>query len=64
MNAIIGMSDVLWEISLTPDQREYVRIVRSAGDGLLTLINGILDLSKIEAGRFKLECVPFQMMSC
>ena len=61
MNAIIGMADLLWETSLTPDQRKYLRIFRRAGGTLLNLINDILDLSKVEAGRLELETIEFDL---
>ncbi len=61
MNAIIGMADLLWETQLTSEQREYVRIFRRAGDTLLNLINDLLDLSKVEAGRLELEKVDFDL---
>ncbi|OQW33520.1 MAG: hybrid sensor histidine kinase/response regulator [Nitrospira sp. SG-bin1] len=61
MNAIIGMADLLWETPLTPDQRKYLRIFRRAGGTLLNLINDILDLSKVEAGRLELESIGFDL---
>jgi PAS domain S-box-containing protein len=61
MNAILGMADLLWESSLDDVQRQYVDIFRGNGNTLLALINDILDLSKIEAGRFELERVPFSL---
>ncbi len=61
MNAIIGMADLLWETELSQEQRKYVRIFRRAGNTLLTLLNDILDLSKIEAGRLELETVEFDL---
>lgn len=63
MNAIIGIADLLWETSLTPEQRQYVQISRSAGENLLLLINDILDLSKVEAGQLTLEHIPFDLFS-
>jgi len=61
MNAIIGMADLLWETALAPDQRKYLRIFRRAGGNLLSLINDILDLSKVEAGYLELESTNFDL---
>jgi len=61
MNSILGMSDLLKETELDSVQREYVDRCRRAGASLLTLINDILDLSKIESGRFELERIPFDL---
>jgi PAS domain S-box-containing protein len=59
MNAILGIADVLAETSLNPEQQEYVALFRRAGDALLSLINDILDLSKVEAGQLELETTEF-----
>ena len=59
MNGVIGMTGLLLETELTPEQREYVETVRSSGDALLEIINDILDFSKIEAGRVRLETIEF-----
>jgi len=61
MNAILGMADLLWESRLDTTQRRYVEIFRRHGHTLLALINDLLDLSKIEAGRFELERVDFSL---
>jgi len=64
LNAVIGFSEVLGEKyfgELTPKQEEYVRDIHGSGKHLLSLINDILDLSKIEAGRMELELAEFDM---
>jgi len=61
MNGVIGIAQMLSETSLDADQREYVQIIQGSAQGLLSLINDVLDLSKIEAGRLDLECVPFNL---
>lgn len=61
MNAIIGMAELLEETDLAPAQRRYVDIFKGAGEALLTLINDVLDLSKIEAGKIEIETVPFDL---
>jgi signal transduction histidine kinase/CheY-like chemotaxis protein len=61
MNAIIGMTELVLEMKLTPDQRDYLNTVQESGESLLTLINDILDLSKIEACRLELNRGPFDL---
>lgn len=61
MNSILGMSELLWESDLNSEQRQYVEIFRRAGSNLLTLIDDILDLSKIEAGHLELERISFKV---
>jgi signal transduction histidine kinase/HPt (histidine-containing phosphotransfer) domain-containing protein len=61
LNSIIGMAEVLAETPLSEEQRDYVRIFRTAGESLLEIINDILDLSKIEAGQTELETIDFDL---
>lgn len=55
MNAIIGFSDILSKRELGEEERDYVKTIKSAGENLLTIINDILDISKIEAGMMTFE---------
>lgn len=64
MNGVIGMTSLLAETDLNIEQKEYVDIIRTSGESLLTLINDILDYSKIEAGRMDLEEAPFSINQC
>ncbi|HEU4427136.1 MAG TPA: PAS-domain containing protein, partial [Myxococcota bacterium] len=61
MNGIIGNIGLLLESRLESEQREWAEIVRDCSDALLELINDILDLSKLEAGRFQLETIEFTL---
>ncbi len=61
MNGIIGMVDILKRTKLTDAQYEYLNIIESSGENLLSIINDILDLSKIEAGHMELETIPFSL---
>ncbi|MBI1311325.1 response regulator [bacterium] len=64
MNAIIGMTELVLDMELTQSQRDYLSMVRSSSESLLTLINDILDFPKIEAGKLELEAVAFSLQEC
>lgn len=61
MNAIIGMGELLADTPLTPKQKNYVQSLRTAGEHLLGVINDVLDVAKIEAGKVELEDAPFSI---
>ena len=64
MNAIVGMSGLLADMNLPDEAAEFAGIIRKSSDALLTILNDILDLSKIEAGRLALEQVPYNLRLC
>ncbi|MFN6945858.1 MAG: ATP-binding protein [Cytophagaceae bacterium] len=61
MNAIIGFTKVVLRTDLTPKQREYLTAIKTSGDALILLINDILDLAKVDAGKMTFEQIPFKM---
>ncbi len=64
LNAVLGLTGVLLDAPIPPEQREIVRTIRASGDSLLLLLNDILDFSKIEAGKLQLENAPFDVVDC
>jgi len=62
MNGVIGMTGLLLETQLTEDQHRYAATIRSSGEALLTVINDILDISKIEADKLELESSDFNLV--
>jgi signal transduction histidine kinase len=63
MNAIIGFTKVVLKTELTTKQREYLSAIKLSGDSLIVLINDILDLAKVDAGKMVFEKIPFKLAS-
>jgi PAS domain S-box-containing protein len=61
MNAIIGFTKVLLKTDLTPKQNEYLTAIKLSGDSLIVLINDILDLAKVDAGKMVFQQIPFKL---
>ncbi|OLP18463.1 hypothetical protein BST81_10230 [Leptolyngbya sp. 'hensonii'] len=64
MNAVLGVTDLLAETNLDPEQRDFLRIIRAGTNSLLTLINDILEFSKLESGGIKLGTSAFDLRVC
>ena len=63
MNGVLGMTELALDTSLTPAQREYLETIRRSSEALITVIDDVMDLSRIEAGRIELQEVPFDLAS-
>ncbi len=64
MNGVIAMTGLLQQTVLTTGQSDFVETIRASGESLLTIINDILNISKLEAGKLELDCRPFSLREC
>ncbi|MEK7990072.1 MAG: PAS domain S-box protein [Thiotrichaceae bacterium] len=61
MNGVMGIAELLLDTKLNAQQRHYVNLIHNSGEGLLTVINDVLDFAKIEAGKLRLELIEFDL---
>ena len=64
VNAVIGMTEILRDTPLSPEQQQYLATIRQGGEILLSVVNNVLDFSRIELGHFALEQHPFNLQQC
>lgn len=63
LNGIIGMTEVLDETALSQEQKEYVSMIRESSNNLRVIVNDVLDVSKLNAGKMELESIPFDLFT-